>query len=234
VGHTKERWLRMITALAARQGPAPTPAGLCTACAEVLGAGGVGLVLMDHTGLPVATYASDLLTAELEELQFSLGVGPGPDAYRQGVPVIESDLVGHPPGPWIGFTAAALEKGTRAVFAFPLRIGAARLGALTLYVDQPGRPSGDAYADSLVMADVVTMTLLAAQSGTPDWALADQVSDDGAYRAVVHQASGMISVQLDIDVGEALARLRARAATQNLTVADLAALVISRELRLEK
>ena len=208
--------------------------GLCTACAEVLAVSGAGLVLMDDDGGPLATYTSSAETAHLEELQFMVGVGPGFDAYRQGVPIIQSDLVARPPAGWLGFTGPAVEAGTRAVFAFPLQVGAARLGALTLYQDRAGPLGDDTYADSLVMAEIVTLAFLAMQSGLPDGVLADELRDGGGYRAEIHQASGMVSVQLDINVGEALVRLRARAMADNTTVAHLAARVISRQLQFKR
>ena len=226
----QERWLRMTTALAARQGSTPTPMGLCTACAEVLAVSGAGIALMDDDGTPLATYTSSAQTEHLEELQFMVGVGPGFDAHRQGVPIIQSDLVARPPSRWLGFTGPAVEAGTRAVFAFPLQVGAARLGALTLYQDRAGPLGDDTYADSLVIAEIVTLAVLAMQSGVPDGVLADELGDAGAYRAEIHQASGMVSVQLDINVGEALVRLRARAMADNTTVAHLAAKVISRQI----
>jgi hypothetical protein len=234
VGQTQERWLRITTALAAREGSAPTPAGLCTACAEVLGASSAGIVLMGTAGLPGATYTSSALAAKFEDLQFTLGVGPGPDAYRQRVPIIETDLVANPPARWIGFVGPVVKAGTRAIFAFPLQIGAARIGTLTLYQDRPGPLDDDRYADTLVMAEVVTLAFLAMRSGIQGGTLGLGASDQEAYRAEVHQASGMISVQLDINVGEALVRLRARAATEDVTVAQLATAVISRQLRFER
>ncbi len=230
----QERWLRITTALAARQGSTPTPMGLCTACAEVLAVSGAGVALMDDDGTPLATYTSSAETEHLEELQFMIGVGPGVDAYRQGVPIIQSDLVARPPARWVGFTGPAVEAGTRAVFAFPLQVGAARLGALTLYQDRAGPLDDDTYADALVMAEIVTLAFLAMQSGLPDGVLADELGDAAAYRAEIHQASGMVSVQLDINVGEALVRLRARAMADNISVAHLAAKVISRQLQFER
>ncbi len=107
----QERWLRVTTALAARPGTAPTPMGLCTACAEVLAVGGAGLVLMDDDGTPLATYTSSVQAEILEELQFMLGVGPGFDAYRQGVPIIESDLVARPPARWLGVHRTGRRRG---------------------------------------------------------------------------------------------------------------------------
>lgn len=163
-----------------------------------------------------------------------VGVGPGFDAYRQGVPIIQSDLVARPPARWLGFTGPAVEAGTRAVFAFPLQVGAARLGALTLYQDRAGPLGDDTYADSLVMAEIVTLAFLAMQSGLPDGVLADELRDGGGYRAEIHQASGMVSVQLDVNVGEALVRLRARAMADNTTVAHLASRVISRQLQFKR
>jgi hypothetical protein len=233
VGEAKERWLRMTTALAVREGAVPTPAGLCTACAEVLAVHAAGIVLMGGDAVPAATYASNDQAAALEDLQFTLGVGPAPDAYRYGTLIDESDLVGRPPARWIGFTGPAVEHGIRAVFAYPLQVGAARIGTLTLYHVHPGPLGDDAYADALVMADVVTLALLAMQAGMPEGALADGLTN-GAYRAEIHQASGMISVQLNIDVGEALVRLRARATAENTTVSLVAADVVARRIRFER
>jgi hypothetical protein len=224
----------MIAALAARQAALPTPAGLCVSCAEILTASGAGIVLMGDSGRPVATYTSSEVTVKLEELQFTLGVGPGPDAFRQGVPIIESDLVARPPPGWIAFNGPAVEEGTRAVFAFPLQVGAARIGTLTLYRDRAGPLDDDIYADSLVMADIVTLAFLAMQARVPEGALPDELSDAGTYRAEIHQAAGMVSVQLDINVGEALLRLRARAVADSTSVAQLAAAVISRQLRFRR
>ncbi len=119
------------------------------------------------------------------------------------------------------------------MFAFPLQVGAARMGALTLHEDRAGPLGDDTYGDSLVMAEIVTLAFLAMQSGVPDGALADELRN-GGYRAEVHQASGMVSVQLDVTVGEALVRLRARAMADNTTVAHLAARVISRQLRFKR
>ena len=233
MGQAQDRWLRITTALAAREGTTPTPQGLCLACAEVLAVSGASIVLMGDSRAPGATYTSSTPAGSLEELQFKLGIGPTFDAYRQGVPIIESDLVDHPPARWLGFVGPAVEHGTRAVFAFPLQVGAARIGTVTLYQDRAGALDDDTYADTLIMADIVTRAFLAMQSGMPDGALADQLRDDGVYRAEVHQASGMVSVQLDVDVGEALVRLRARAIADDTTVAHLATAVISRRLRFE-
>jgi AmiR/NasT family two-component response regulator len=62
--------------------------------------------------------------------------------------------------------------------------------------------------------------------------LADELSDANAHRAEVHQASGMVSIQLAITVDEALARLRAHAFANDQSVAAVAQQIVSRGLRL--
>lgn len=50
-------------------------------------------------------------------------------------------------------------------------------------------------------------------------------------RGVAHQATGMVSVQLDTDLGEALPRLRAPASVTGLRLSEVAADVVARRLR---
>ena len=51
------------------------------------------------------------------------------------------------------------------------------------------------------------------------------------YRAEVHQATGMVSVQLGVSLAEALVRLRAHAWAEDRLLADVAADVVARRLR---
>ena len=109
-----------------------------------------------------------------------------------------------------------MEAGVRAVFGFPLAVGAVRLGALNLYSDRPGPLTDDQHADALVMADVAAEAVLAMQAGRPPGMLAAELEQGSDFQYVVHQASGMVSAQLDVSVGQALRppaglRLRQRA-----------------------
>jgi hypothetical protein len=56
---------------------------------------------------------------------------------------------------------------------------------------------------------------------------------EGPLGAVVHQAVGMVSVQLSIGVEEALVILRARAIVTGQQLAELAAAVVERRFRFE-
>ena len=54
-----------------------------------------------------------------------------------------------------------------------------------------------------------------------------------AHSAIVHNATGMVSEQLDIEVDEALLRLRALAFVTGRTVSDVAHDIVDRQLLIE-
>jgi hypothetical protein len=133
----------------------------------------------------------------------------------------------------LGFRPEPLELGVRAVYSFPLRVGAARLGAMTLYYESVGPLDEDIYGDALVLATVLTISLLSNTADFAEEALLAGPIRGGEFQAQVHQASGMISVQLGISVGEALVRLRAHAFAEGVSVSLMAAEVLARRLRFD-
>ena len=121
----------------------------------------------------------------------------------------------------------------RAVFGFPLQVGAVRLGALNLYRDWSGRLSDDQHADALVMADVAAQAILVLQANAPPGQLAAELEAGADFHYVVHQASGMVAAQLDVSVGQALIRLRAYAFGNDRPLAEVAEDVVARKLRFD-
>jgi len=215
----------------ARQGSAEPAARMCGACVEILDVSGAGVTIMSGVNSgPVCS--SDERMGRLEDLQFSLGEGPCRDAYNIGQPINEPDLERPVPGRWPAYTSAALEIGARGVFAFPLIVAGMRVGVLTLYQDIPGSLSIEQTADSLVVADVIARTIVAIQSDSEMALLAAELVDENAHRAEVHQASGMVSVQLAISIEEALLRMRAHAFATNRSVGSVAELIVAQTLRL--
>ena len=71
------------------------------------------------------------------------------------------------------------------------------------------------------------------QAHAPAGAFATELEQGSDFRFVVHQASGMVSGQLEVSVAEALIRLRASAFAQNRSVTDLAEDVVARRLHYE-
>lgn len=197
------------------------PDALVALCAEGLPVTGAGLALMTADG-PAGTLAvTDGPAGELEELQFALGEGPCVDASRTGRPVLQPDLARTAPGLWPAFADGAHAAGLRAVFAFPLRVGAIRVGVLDLYRDTVGVLSPAELTEALSYADAATTIVLGLPSrgGVPGLLDPVTVLDD---RAEVHQATGVVSVHGGVTLEEALMLLRARAYAEQRPIRDLA------------
>jgi hypothetical protein len=80
-----------------------------------------------------------------------------------GGPVLASDLdETEAAGLWPVFSPAARQAGAAAIFAFPLRIGAIRVGVMSLYREQAGPLSTAQLGDALIFADAATLLLISA------------------------------------------------------------------------
>ncbi|WP_242432772.1 GAF and ANTAR domain-containing protein [Streptomyces sp. Root1310] len=227
----------LVAAQAARRGARVDVADVCTAAVAALPVGGAGLSAMSRSAASHPLCSTDDISAQLEELQLTLGEGPCVDAFTQGSAVLASDLLtGAPPDRWTVFADAALEAGARAVFAFPLQMGAISPGVLDLYANVPTVLDAEELADALAFADLATLLLLDTQiyeTGAPaSEPLPDRGLEDlGGYRAEIDQATGILTVQLGVGIEEAFVRLRAHAYTQGHRLADVAADVVAHRLR---
>jgi hypothetical protein len=175
--------------------------------------------------------ASDEAASELEELALTLGEGPGVDA-AVGSPVLVADLA----SPaclirWPMYARAATNAGACAVFALPLRVGAIHLGVLSLYRATPGDLGAEQLADALVLADTACALLLDATEPDPPRVDRRRPEPAGLHHPEIHQATGMIAVQLGVTAAVALARLRAYAYTHDRRLRDVARDVVARSLR---
>lgn len=206
---------------------------LCNVCAEATGLAGAGIMLMSGDTPRGSVCTTDDLSALIEQLQYDLGEGPCVDAYDEDRPVFEPDLAAPALPRWPAFRAAAVAAGVRAVFGFPLQVGAARLGALNLYSATPTRLTDEQHGDALLMAGIVAQTLMLLQAGAPDGTVATELEANADFQFVVHQAAGMVAAQLDLTVGQALVRLRAYAFGNSRALADVASDVVERRLRFD-
>ncbi|HLF98892.1 MAG TPA: GAF and ANTAR domain-containing protein [Acidimicrobiia bacterium] len=225
--------MRILSLLVDRDGPVPETKRLCEVCAEATGMTGAGIMLMSGDIRRGSVCTTDAVSARIEALQYALGEGPCMDAYRADRPVAAPDLRESGELRWLAFTGPALEAGARAVFGFPLQVGAVRLGALNLYRDHPGAMTDNQHADALVMADVAAQAVLILQATALPGHLAAALEASADFQFVVHQASGMVAAQLDISVGQALIRLRAHAFGNDRSLAEVAEEVVARRLRMD-
>ena len=175
----------------------------------------------------------------LAELQLTLGEGPCHDVLASAAPVLAADLGdAESARRWPGFTPAARQLGAGAVFAFPLIVGAIRAGVLGVYRGSPGPLPYRQLGDLLILADAATVMLLGSAYGDMDneggAGLDGQAPDLALHRAEIDQATGMLTVQLEVSAGEAFARLRAYAYSQDRRLADVAGDIVARRLRLHR
>lgn len=203
---------------------------LCAACTEVTSLR-ASIVLVSR-GQPQAAMVASDGAAAVEDLQFTFGEGPGVDAYAEGRPVLVEDLSGSA-SRWMHFVPAARALGVGAVFAFPLQMGAIRSGVLSLYADRADRLGDGKLGELATLAALVTEAVLAMQSGAAAEELARSLSNAAEHRAAVHQATGMVAMQLECSVQDAFVRLRARAFADGVGVDEVAGRVVERRLRFE-
>lgn len=205
---------------------------LSRATARELEVAAVGFALVlggQHRG---TLGVSDARAAEVEDLQFTLGEGPCIEATRSGRPVHEPDLATSERFPAFGPGAAGL--GLAAAFAVPLRVGTTRFGSLDLYRDGSGSLDDGVLDDAVVVAGVATVRVMGFQAELLPGSLTSLLDDVSESRAVVHQATGVIAVQLDIGLDEALVALRARAFAVERPISEVASDVVDRRMRFDR
>jgi len=205
---------------------------LLMTCIAAVAVDGGGMSLVSTAGIRQPLYGSDDTAQLMERLQFTVGEGPCVDASASGSPVLVPDL--DEPGSgvrqrWPVFLAEATKADVRAVFAFPVRIGAISLGAIDLYRRSPGPLLREQLADALTTVDTIAAALLEVED-TVDFGL----DTDRLSSMAVHRAAGMVMEQLGTNIEDALMRLRARAYSEGVPINDLADAVIIGEKRFQE
>ena len=233
---------QMAAVLALLGGEGGSGAGLspaaAAAAAAALAVDGISAGVGTGPAGTVLTWGRGGTSAALEEVGFTLGEGPGRDCMTAGSPVLVADL-SRAAARWPAFAPAAIGLGVRAVFALPLRIGAISVGTLLAHRGTEGSLRNGQLVDALALADTLTVLLLRRAMDGPAHAIADGEgprpgwSAPATHRVEVHQATGIISVQLGVSLAEALLRLRAHAYATDRSLNAVAGDVVARRLRLE-
>jgi len=161
---------------------------ICRACCEVLPITIASLVLMGDGGAQGVSGTSDRLAAAIQNEELTLGEGPATDSHRRGVPILVEDMADAVER-WPRFAQALDGLGVGALFAFPLRVGAVKLGVLVLCRAAPEPLTGQELSESLVVAGLVGRLVVDLQAGATSETLASAL-DIADTRAVVHQAPG--------------------------------------------
>jgi ANTAR domain/GAF domain len=238
----------LIAAHAAAAGRRVTVGDVCAVAVSSARASGGWVAAASGQGPDFVMCVTDPVSEQLAELQLMLGEGPCHDVLATAAPVLAADLGDEETSRrWPAFTPEARQLGAAAGYVFPLVIGAIRAGVMGLYRSSPGSLSGRQLGDCLLLADTATVLLLDGL-GDGDGPAADgdghghadghgarpagQPPELAAHRAEIDQATGMLTVQLGVSAAQAFARLRAYAYTHDRRLADVAADIVARRLRL--
>lgn len=224
-------WLR-LRELAREDGTDVTVQHACLACAEFVSAMSAGLSLTAGAVPAEPIFATDARGRALEDLQFTVGEGPALEALLQGTIVVVADVADTTTAMrWPMFVPEAIDRGVKSIIAVPIQAGAIKLGVLDCYRELSGPPSPEAQVDALICAEAA-MALAVAELESGGYALAELLElEFTEYRAQVHQAVGMVSVQLGIGMADALARLRAHAYANDRRLFDIAEDIVARRYR---
>lgn len=211
-----------ITAIAALYGAADDD-DLCAPFLLALPVTGAAIsTLTDPFGAETVC-ASDATAARLDELQIDLGEGPCWEALRLGHPVLEPDVEGTAPDRWPVALMEMLETRPGAVFAFPMQVGALRVGSVSLYNRSAGPLTDATVEDAMALTAVVARHVLQRALMRAERSSDGTSWKDSHYsRREVLQASGAMAAQTGADADNALLLLRAHAFASGRTVRALA------------
>jgi hypothetical protein len=177
-------------------------------------------------------YSSDRVADRLDELQFDLGEGPCWTALASRAPVLRSNIRADGHTDWPAFTEAVLTDAITGVvssmFAFPLVVGTLDIGAIDLYGTEHRGLAATEVAEASALARLAA------------WQVLRRILDDhdqlydteslGYGRREIHQATGMVIVQLSVTPEDAELLLRAHAFSSGRSVRDVATDIVERKL----
>lgn len=187
-----------------------------------------GILLADETGQLQVMAASKERTRLLELFQIQNAEGPCRDCFLTGRPVAVPDLELERDR-WPRFAPRALQVGFRAVQAVPLRLRGEVLGAMNLFVAEPGTVGAADLPLVQAMADIATIGLLQRRTALNAQLHLGQVQHALQSRIVIEQAKGIVAQQARISTDDAFERLRAYSRNHNRRVHDLALAIIEGE-----
>ncbi|MFD7298105.1 GAF and ANTAR domain-containing protein [Streptomyces sp. NPDC059897] len=192
-----------------------------TGVAEACGSASAGVTLVDVERNQIATASSDEPSRAAQDLEYVLGEGPARDAVRGRCAVVASGAV--LTDRWPGYGPAAEGLGIGHVVSVPLQSADSCIGALSAFDTRVDAMSATAVAQ---VADSLTRNVFLGTDAVPG------LFGGIDYRAEVHQAAGMVAVQLGCRIPDALELVKVRAFVDGRPLGDIAQDIVQGRLRL--
>ena len=228
-----ERLITIFDLLAEHERSGVEGGALCSVAAEITELSGAGIVLGSQ-GRAMTTFCTSNETARsLMDIETMVGEGPSVDACGSEGAIDEVNLPSMHDARWLAYAPLAVSAGAAAVFGFPVRIGAVRLGALSLFRDEPGTLTDAQFSDAYLMSSVIGRAILSFQAGAAPGTLTAELEREATFDFSVHQAAGMVAVQGSMSVGDALVALRSHAFAIGSSLSALAIGVVVRDVHFD-
>ncbi|MEU6992932.1 GAF and ANTAR domain-containing protein [Streptomyces sp. NPDC046465] len=197
-----ERW--------ALGGGSPRPRFM-TGVAEACGSSSAALVLVDSGRKQLAVAVSDERSHDAQDLEYVLDEGPARDAMADRSLILASGRVIEARWPTYGPALASL--GITSVGAVPLDTEATCIGALTVFDRRPAPLSPEHLAE---VAAALTRIVLLGPDADPE------LYGGTDHRDTLQQAVGLLSARTGRSVDDALALIKARAFTEDVSTEVIA------------
>ncbi|WP_026553620.1 GAF and ANTAR domain-containing protein [Arthrobacter sp. H20] len=204
---------------------------LCYPFLEELPVTGAAISIVGGSIQETVAY-SDEVARTLDELQFELGEGPRWEAIASRLPVLIPDTGDDWDSRCPIFGAAVRRTPAKAMFVFPLTLGALDIGVVELYRTSPGKLSGTAQSVASALTERTSWTLLRrilAQDPDHEHSLGG-VEGPSLSRREIHQATGMVLAQANVTATNALLLLRGHSFSESRSLREVAIDVIERRV----
>ena len=206
---------------------------LCRALAVDLGVKGAAVTLSATVGDGEAVAAASSSDSRAAAgVGFTVGEGPAADALLSGRPVLVPHLGGQLYSAWPGYTAAARALGLRAIFCFPIQVGAVRFGVLSVFADVPTSLSAQDLSRCMTMTELATERLLDSSDGGHRDRFEPDLESALGIDSEIFQAQGMVAVALRVTLAQALARMRGHAFRSDRQLLEVAVDILEGRLDL--
>jgi GAF domain-containing protein len=180
---------------------------------------------MQPSGRPVTVACSDLVAAQVDEVQYELDDGPCLHAIRDGHLVRIEDTAEK--ARWPEFEAQAASHGIRSCLALPLNPDGKPVGALNLYARQASAfgPAEARLAEKFAHDASGALSLVMRLASHA--ALIEQLRSSLASRGIIDQALGIIMARDHCTQQRAFEILRSASQNSNTKLRDIASTVVT-------
>jgi GAF domain-containing protein len=185
---------------------------------------GAGLMLADAEHQLRNVAVSDDRLGHLEELQIHHHEGPCIAAFDDKELVGVEDL--KQDARWPLFSAAAVDRGVRAVLASPLPYNQDAVGVVTVLSEQAHPWSAEGELALLAFTDLAALLIASMMQGQQKSELAAQLQTALDSRTVIEQAKGVLIGQQGMSPRAAYELLRAQARSQRRKLGAVCADVV--------